>query len=167
MEQGNFRELNELKVILPYQIENFEENETLLFFDKILFAVYNLILKRCLSSIPNELINYGDFSLQLLTSQFQFLGNPISSTFAYSLGKSQINLDQNILKLSISKGLPNFATGRYRFCIRESLLAFNSLVLILCAIIFLAFILLEVSKSNDIYILNNISFSINSYVSVL
>ena len=27
MEQGNFRELNELKVILPYQIENFEENE--------------------------------------------------------------------------------------------------------------------------------------------
>lgn len=100
------------------------------FFDKILFAVYNLILKRCLSSIPNELINFGDFSLQLLTSQFQFLGNPISSTFAYSLGKSQINLDQNILKLSISKGLPNFATGRYRFCIRESLLAFNSLFLI-------------------------------------
>lgn len=41
MEQGNFRELNELKVILPYQTENFEENETLLFFDKILLANFN------------------------------------------------------------------------------------------------------------------------------
>ena len=39
--ESEIAELNELKVILPYQIENFEENETLLFFDKILLANFN------------------------------------------------------------------------------------------------------------------------------
>ena len=43
MEQGNFRELTELKVILPYAFEVFEENEVLLFFDKILLANFEEI----------------------------------------------------------------------------------------------------------------------------
>ena len=58
MEQGNFRELNELKVILPYQIENFEENETLLFFDKILLANFNELKSYQMNTfILNESIN--------------------------------------------------------------------------------------------------------------
>lgn len=43
MEQGNFRELTELKVILPYDYEDFEKNETILYFDKILLANFDEI----------------------------------------------------------------------------------------------------------------------------
>ena len=101
-----------------------------LFFDKIITAVFFAIIKLALKSTPIDIINYGEFATEISLSRYQFMGHVISSSFNYSLGQKQININPNELKITVSRGLPNNDVGRYRFYARDTLVAFKSLFLI-------------------------------------
>ena len=76
-----------------------------LFFDKIITAVFFAIIKLALKSTPIGIINYGEFATEISLSRYQFMGHVISSSFNYSLGQKQININPNELKITVSRGI--------------------------------------------------------------
>ena len=101
-----------------------------LFFDKFLFSIYYTTMKLIFSKLPSYLVNFGNFAEKLSIARHEFIGHIIGSTYEYDLGKKNLSIKSNLLKISISAGLPNYDVSSYRMFVRDTLISFKSLFLI-------------------------------------
>ena len=106
---------------LPYHLKS-------IFFELIIISLYQTIIRVSLQNIPYSLLNFGDFSLALTLSRFQFYGKINSaSSFIRNLSIKNNKLEEY---LSISKGIPFNVVGNKRMYFRDTLIAFKALFLI-------------------------------------
>ena len=105
-----------------------------LYFEKIIISIYQNIIRVSLGKIPSYILNFGDFSIGLSLSIYEFIKKYLSCQFNSKLIKKyDINntsgINTNTIGLNISSGLP-INEKNEKISIRDILISFNSLFLI-------------------------------------
>ena len=102
-----------------------------LYFEKIILSIYQNIIRISLGKIPHYILNFGDFSIGLSLSKYEFIRKNLLCSFNSKLIKKYDtrNNQQNLMGLSISSGL--YKKERInKISTRDILISFNSLFLI-------------------------------------
>ena len=107
------------------------------YFEKIITSIYQNIIKISLGKIPKYLLNFGELSIGLSLTRYQFIKSSTHSPFDDKLielylseKKQKKNIYQTLLGLTIINGLPLRNNNMNKISTRDLLFSFNSLFLI-------------------------------------